>query len=63
VPEGSEKRIVIGRCDVLTEIQDALVARHLQVDRLSDRGDIGHFTCHALQLLGVDVVDGLFRLG
>jgi hypothetical protein len=45
-PEGLQERVVLGRGDVLAEVEDGLVALHLLADRLFDRGDVGQLACH-----------------
>ena len=49
---GAERRqeaVVLGRPEVLPEVQDALVALHLLVDALVDRCDVGEFVCHVVR--------------
>ena len=45
-PEGLDERLALGRGHVLAEVEDAVVARHLQVDGLADGGDVGQFMRH-----------------
>jgi hypothetical protein len=50
-------RVVLGEPEVLSEVEDRVVALHLLMDRLADRGDVGKLACHgSVLLLGVDVL-------
>jgi hypothetical protein len=44
--EGVDEGLVLGRGHVLAEVEDALVALHLEVDRLADGGDVGELMRH-----------------
>ena len=44
--EGVDEGLVLGRGHVLAEVEDALVALHLEVDGLADGGDVRQFVCH-----------------
>ena len=46
LPERLDERLVLGVADVLSEVQDRVVALHLLMDRLADRGDVGQLACH-----------------
>ena len=45
--ERVDVRLVLGRRHVLAEVENGVVAFHLEPDRLVDRGDEGQFVCHA----------------
>ncbi len=45
--ERVDERLVLRRRHVLAEVQDALVALHLELDRLDDRGDVRKLVCHS----------------
>ena len=44
--ERVDVRLVLGRRHVLAEVEDGVVALHLEPDRLVDGGDEGQFMCH-----------------
>ena len=46
VAEGLHVGVVLGEPEVLTEVEDRVVALHLLMDRLADRGDVGKLACH-----------------